>query len=172
MKILFFQDLNDPPWDFKDDHIGQTLYIPGNFSMLLTSFPFENDKTVMEGYATRYFQFEQRYIFRAFYIFLMDMSTKRYRETQLSQAHDVINRTKSRWSEIDKRRSDELQAEIDMRQRIEERWKQSMFAEVDANGIVPVFKNPPPVIDSRENIENKLLKLTVNETINIAGMPR
>lgn len=127
----------------------------------------------MEGYTTRYFHFEERFVFRAFFIFLMDMSTKRYRDTQISQALDVINRTKSRWSEIDKMRSEELQAEIDMRQRIEERWMKSPFAEKDGSGnVVPVFKNPPPVIDNRETVENELLEITINETINLSGQPR
>lgn len=125
----------------------------------------------MEGYTTMFFQYEQRLIFHAFHVFLMDLSTQAYRKAQIAFAAERINQTKQRWNETDTKNTKTWEKLNETRELIKKRWEKSQYS--FENGInIPLVRDVLPPTIPREQEERQLLLIKQSEQIPISGQPR
>lgn len=153
--------MNNPKWTFTTRNIGQTLYLPGNFSVLLAGFPRWPDQSLMEGYATMFSHYERRLVYHAFFSFLMDMSTPHFRETYNQTLTN--KREAKRLAQINARLRAYFETEVETRNRIQNKWDKSPFS-YKRNGVAEkVFDHPVPPFVPREEVETELLKVKDSE---------
>ncbi|CAL8118569.1 unnamed protein product [Orchesella dallaii] len=161
---------NVPPFSFSVEHIGQTLFLPGNFSILLSGFPKKSslgsgpDYSIMEGYTTLYSQFERRLVYNAFYAYLMDLSTQRFRDIHMALQEETYKAEEKRLVDID-REGKELEAKrIAERDEIRRIWSLSPWSKDGTGNTIKIFEEDyPRPYESRKSVEDRLLKVESSE---------
>ncbi|CAL8116875.1 unnamed protein product [Orchesella dallaii] len=155
---------------FRYGHIGQTLYIPEQFSILLEGFPKYNDIdptkldfTRMVGIATRFYRNGARVQVPPFKGFLINLRTDHYCDFQYKGYKLNTNGTKElelqiqaynkRRKEMDTQRKKEREEHWNIMNKIIEKWP-SYGAMFKPQNIIKEF---PMEVNTYEKLEDKLL---------------